>query len=332
MRVLVTGATGFLGSHVARALAARGETVRILRRPQSPLDLLDGVPVERAVGDILEPASLQAACRGIEAIVHCAAQMEARGDLVSRLASHVEGTRHLLEAAARAGVGRFVYTSSVASLGLPPHRPASTAAGIRPLDETHVWQGAPSSWSYGHAKLQAEALVRRAATSGMQAVIVNPALVIGPGDRNRVSNVLIWHMVHGRIPPRIAGGVNVVHFEDVVDGFLGALDRGRAGERYLLCGENRTLANLIETTARIVGSRPPRWEVPLGLARAVGESVYHAARVLRLPVTADLLRTAGLHFYYDGAKARAELWLGPPRPFESAAEASAAWYRGVSIG
>lgn len=327
MRVLVTGATGFVGSHVARALSRRGDTVRVLRRPFSPLDLLDGVEVEHAIGDVLDPPTLRAACREIDAVVHCAAQMKGQGRLESRLASHVDGTRNLLQATVSAGARRFVYTSSVASLGLPIHDPAPTDAGAVPMDENHAWQGPPSSWSYGHAKLQAESLVRRAAESGMAAVIVNPSLVIGPGDRNRVSNLLIWHMVRGRVPPRIAGGVNVVHIDDVADGLLAALDRGRSGERYLLCGENRTLADVIQTTARLIGLRPPRWEVPLGIARATGGLAFHLARLMRLPASPDLLRAAGRYFYYDGRKARREFDLGPPRPYEDAALAAAEWYR-----
>lgn len=327
MRVLITGATGFLGSHISRALAARGDVARVLIRPGSPLDLLDGIEVEQAVGDILEPPSLGPACDGVHAVIHCAAQMQARGRIEARLASHVDGTRHLLAAARRAGVRRFVYASSVASLGMPPHSPAPTSAGIRPLDETHQWVGPPSSWSYGYAKLQAEALVREAASDGLGAVIVNPALVIGPGDRNRVSNGLIWHMVRGRIPPRIPGGLNVVHFQDVVDGFLGALDGGRSGERYLLCGENRSLGDVVETTARLLDLRPPRWELPLGPVRTIGSLLYSLTRLLRLRLTPDLLLTAGKYFYYDGAKARRELGLADPRPYEDAAVQSAAWYR-----
>jgi dihydroflavonol-4-reductase len=327
MHVLVTGATGFLGSHVARALARRGDTVRVLRRPQSPLDLLEGVELEHVIGDILDPRSLRDACRRVDAVVHCAAQMKGPGSLAARLTSHVDGTRHLLDAAGEAGVRRFVYTSSVASLGLPPHEPAPTDAGVAPMDETHIWHGSPSTWGYGYAKLRAEEFVRQAAAAGMPAVIVNPALVIGPGDRNRVSNVLIWHMVRGRVPPRIAGGVNVVHIDDIVDGFLGALDRGRAGERYLLCGENRTLNDVIHTTARLLGLRPPRWEVPLGAARAAGEAAFLLARLLRLRAAPELLRAVGRYFYYDGGKARRELGLGPPRPYDAAALASAEWYR-----
>jgi dihydroflavonol-4-reductase len=334
MRILVTGATGFIGSHVARALMARGDQVRILRRPASPLDLLADVAPESVIGDLFDPESLRLACDGMQGIVHCAAEMGSKGSLESRLASHVEGTRNLLLSAR--GASRFVYISSVASLGFPDHTPRSHPDGIRPMDESHAWRGSASTWRYGYAKLQAEALVRTAASEGMGAVIVNPSLVIVPGDRNRVSNFLIWHMLHGRVPPLVDGGLNLVHIQDVVDGITAALDRGRAGERYLLCGENRTLADLIHTTAIVVGARQPGWRLPLRPTRAVAEALAAVAQTLRFPVTPDLLRAVGLYFYYDRSKAERELGLPAPRTYERAAAASAAWYRshpnGVASG
>lgn len=332
MRILVTGATGFIGSHVARALVDRGDIVRVLRRPTSPSELLQGLAIEHAIGDILEPPSLSAACAGIEAVVHCAARMGRGGGPAARLQSHVDGTRNMLAAALGAGVRRFVYTSSVAALGVPDHAPAPTDKGIQLLDETHEWHGPPSLWAYGHAKHQAEQLVRLAAQQGMEGLILNPALVIGPGDRNRVSNGLIWHMLRGRVPPLVPGGLNVVDIRDVTDGYLAAIDRGRSGERYLLCGENRTLSDLIGSTARIVGRRPPRLRLSLRATRTVGALAAGLGQMLRLPISPDLLRMAGIYFYYDGGKARRELGLGSPRAFAPAAMASAEWYRRRTTG
>jgi dihydroflavonol-4-reductase len=327
VRVLITGATGFIGSHVAHALLADGASLRLLHRRDSPTDLIADLPSERAVGDILDPTSLAAACQGVEAIVHCAAQMRGRGNAAARLDSHIIGTCHLLEAAVRAGVRRFVYVSSVASLGIPPQAPSETPEAVHPLDETHTWQSDPADWLYGYAKHQAEQWVRRAAQEGLGALIVNPALVIGPGDRNRISNILIWHILHGRVPPLIPGGLNVVAVEDVAGGIVAALSHGRPGERYLLCGQNRTLADLIQTTARLVGRSQPRLRLSLRSTRALAAVTAAAARLLHLPLAPELLRQAGVYFYYTGDKARGELGLASPRPYEAAALASADWYR-----
>jgi len=326
MRVLVTGATGFIGSHVARALIAGGAALRVVHRPDSPTELIDDLPADHVLGDILDPASLVAACDGIEAVVHCAAQMRGRGRPADRLESHVLGTRNMLAAAAGAGVRRFVYTSSVAALGIPPRPPAETAAPA-PLDESHTWRGDPALWPYGYAKHQAEQWVRQAAHEGLGALTVNPALVIGPGDRNRVSNILIWQILRGRVPPLIPGGLNVVAVEDVAAGTLAALAQGRAGERYILCGENRTLADIIRTTARLIGRAQPRLRLSLRTTRALAALAAAAVRLLRLPISPELLEQAGVYFYYSGDKARRELGLDPPRPYEPAALAAAEWYR-----
>jgi dihydroflavonol-4-reductase len=327
MRVLVTGATGFIGSHVARALVDGGATVRLLRRPHSPLARIEGLPAEHVIGDILDPATLATACDGVDAVVHCAAQMRGRGTVAARIESHILGTQNVVAAAAASRVRRFVYVSSVASLGTPRQTPAESDAGVRPLDETQIWRGPPSAWPYGFAKHQAEQLVQRAAGDGLEAVVVNPSLVIGPGDRNRVSNLLIWHILHGRVPPLVPGGLNVVAVEDVADGVLAALVRGRPAERYILCGENRTLADLIRTTAKLVGRREPRARLSLRTARTLGSLLAALARLLHLPLAPELLQQAGVHFYYSGDKARREFGLPPPRPYEAAAVSSAEWYR-----
>ncbi len=327
MRILVTGATGFLGSHIARELSARGHQVRILRRPHSPTTLLDDLEVEHAIGDLFEPATLDLACRGMEAVVHCAAEMSPGARPRHKLASHLEGTRNLLAAASHGGIRRFVYTSSVAALGMPDGPPAPTDAAARPMDENRSWRGDARRWPYGHVKHLAEQQVLRAGDDGMEPVILNPALVIGPGDRHRVSNLLVWHMLRGRMPPIMAGGLNVVDVRDVAEGTAAALTLGQPGRRYLLSGENRTLEDLIRTTAEIVGRRPPRLRVPIGAARLLGETGAVVGRLLGIALGLELLRAAGLYFYYDGSRSRQALELGEVRPYEPAARASADWYR-----
>jgi dihydroflavonol-4-reductase len=163
----------------------------------------------------------------------------------------------------------------------------------------------------------------------METVVINPSLVIGPGDRNHVSNLIIWHMLRGRVPPVVAGGLNVVDVADVAQGAAAALLRGRSGRRYLLCGENRTLPDMLLTTARVLGCRPPRLRLPLKAVRALGRGGAVLSRWLGRPLGLELLRAAGLYFYYDGTQSRRALGLGPARPYEPAAAEAAAWYREV---
>jgi dihydroflavonol-4-reductase len=325
MRVLVTGAAGFLGSHIARAVIAAGHSVRLLRRPSADTGLLDGLSAEQVEGDILAPASLAAAVLGIDAVVHAAAHMRGSGRLEDRIRSHVDGTQNLLSAAAQAGVRRFVYVSSVAALGIPDEPPAPSDADARPLDETHAWNAPPDLWPYGYAKFRAQELVR-AATS-METVSLNPSVVLGAGDRHRVSNAIVWHIMHGRVPPILPGGVGVVHVEDVAEGALAALTRGRSGETYILNGENLRVEDLLTLVAEVVGVRPPRLRIPFGAARLLADGTDNLARWFRPQARPVLLQLAGRYFYFDNRKARRELGLDLGRTARAGVEDAAAWYR-----
>ena len=327
MRVLVTGATGFLGSHIARTLVAAGHSVRVLVRPGTSPALLEGLPVELARGDILVPSTLEAAARGVEAVVHSAANMRDRGGTSQRVRSHVLGTRDMLAASRLAGVRRFVYISSVAALGIPDASPAATDNAAPRLDESHTWNTDPDRWPYGHAKHLAEQEVLSAAAAGMEAVIVNPSAVLGPGDRHRVSNAVIWHMLNGRVPPVIPGGVGVVHVSDVAEGTLAALEHGRSGERYILNGENLRVEQLLSLVAEVVGRPPPRLRLSLSTARALAAALDLLARIVRPQARPVLLELAGLYFYYDNGKARRDLGLAFRRTARTATEEAAEWYR-----
>lgn len=329
MRVLVTGATGFLGSHIARGLVADGHSVRVLVRAASSRGLLAGLPVEEALGDILAPSTLEAAVRGVEAVIHAAANMRGPGTLNERAQSHILGTRHMLTAAVDARLHRFVYVSSVAALGVPDQPPAPTDAGAHMLDEMHTWNAGPDLWPYGYAKHLAEQDVRAAAASGLEAVMVNPSIVLGAGDRHRVSNALIWHMMHHRLPPILPGGVGVVHVADVVDGTLAALARGRPGERYILSGENLRVEELLTIAAKVLGLRPPRLHLSLGVARALADAADGLARLLRPQARPVLLHFGGHYFYYDNRKAQRELGVKLARTARAGIEEAAEWYRSL---
>ena len=320
MKVLVTGATGFVGSNLAAALAARGDQVRVLCRPTSRLTALEGVPVECVTGDILDAESLVSAMQGCQVVFHVAglAQYWRSGrETVYRV--NVEGTRNVMQAALAAGVERVVHTSSVAAIGYAP--PGALA------DESQTFPDELNGWPYGHSKHLAELEVHRAVARGLPAVIVNPTIIIGPRDINFISGSLVRASVQGQLRVLPPGGSNLVHSDDVIAGHLAAAERGRVGERYILGGDNlshwEAAAILAEVTG---GGRPwfilPRWSlIPLaGLIDAFNS-------LSRRPslVTGEQIRLGGMTFYVDSRKAVRELGL-PQTPFRRAAEDAYAWY------
>jgi dihydroflavonol-4-reductase len=330
MRILVTGASGFIGSCLCRALAARGEEVIALHRPTSVLAGLEGLPVQRVVGDMLDADSLTRAFNGVEVVFHTAAPMRPEADGRTAIEVHVLGTRNVLQAARQARIRRFVHTSSVAALGVPDV-PASTAAEESPLlDERHTWNYIPERWPYGYAKHASEEEVLRAVEDGLQAVIVNPSVVLGAGDWYRTEHSLVAYLGRGAFLPMVPGGLNAVHINDVVAGHLAALERGRSGERYILGGQNLTLPELLQITAQVVGRRPPRMLLPLWAVPLIRRLLEPARKSLRLPIEPSLLWLAGYHFFYDTHKAQVELGLPPAIPYRQAASQTFDWL--VSIG
>ena len=235
MHILVTGSTGFVGGALCQALVARGHQVRAFHRSSSPLTLLQGLAVEHAIGDLTQPDTIRQAMQGIEIVFHAAAQLNPNGNIGKTYNVTVEGTRSVLAAAQAAGVRRVVHTSSVAALGVPekgPWQARKASTGIAPtfsglMDENHTWNYPHTRWIYGYAKYLAELEVQNAVSAGLDAVIVNPSLVFGPGDIYRMTNSLIVAAAHKRIPPvSIPGGLNVVAIEDVVAGHLVRVDIG----------------------------------------------------------------------------------------------------------
>lgn len=332
MPILVTGATGFIGSQICRALVAGGQPVRAFHRPDSPQLALEGLRLEHAVGDVTQPETLAAAMRGVEGVFHTAALL-GRRDSSLTYAVTVDGTRNVLQAAGEAGVRRVVHTSSVAALGMPDQIPLSreqrsgeSPASALLMDETHTWNYRPEYWRYGHAKYLAELAVQAAVAQGLDVVIVNPAVVIGAGDLNRISGNIVVQVAQRRVPVSAPGGSNVVHIADVVDGHLAALRRGRRGERYILGGENLPHVQLLELIAQAAGVPPPRLVLPGCLARWLAAPLSAAEKWLPLPVKGEALRRTGYYFYYDTRKARHELGLKDARPVRQAVAEAFAWY------
>jgi dihydroflavonol-4-reductase len=322
--VLITGSTGFIGSQLCRAALEAGHRVRAFHRPGSSLMGLTGLEVEHAVGDVTDRASLQAAMQEVAVVFHAAAMLGAPRDPRPMYRITVGGTENVLQAALEAGVQRVVHTSSVAALGVPELIPGAEPAL---LDERHTWNYPPAWWSYGHAKYLAELAVQRFVAQGLDVVLVNPAVVVGAGDLNRVSGDIILHVAKGHVPVSVPGGLNVVHIADVVQGHLAALHFGRRGQRYILGGENLTHRSFLDIIAAITGARPPRLTVPSGLTRFLSGPASALGRLLPLPVSPEMLRKAGYFFYYDTRKAQSELGLGEARSVWDSVTEAYRWYQ-----
>ncbi len=319
--VLVTGATGFVGSHVARVLAERGEAVRALARVGSRRELLAGLPVEFVAGDLRDRESLDQACAGVGRIYHVAAdyRLWAR-DPREIYASNVAGTINLLEAARRAGVNRFVYTSTVATVWVP-HRDMlpdeSTSATIEEM-----------VGHYKRSKLMAEQEVLQAARNGLPAIIVNPTTPVGPGDAKPTpTGRIILDFLRGRMPAYVDTGLNLVGVEDVATGHLLAAERGQVGRRYLLGSRNMTLKEILDVLAGITGRRAPRLRLPHAVAYAAGWADEWLARMTgREPqIPLEGVRMSRHKMFVDCSRATRELGFAPS-PVEAALERAVRWY------
>ncbi len=321
--VLVTGATGFIGSSLCRGLAEAGYRVRALHRRTSDLTALRGQPVETVVGDILDPASLRPAVAGADLVFHAAARSDYWKDPRGVVEAAVTGTANVVEAARAAGVRRLVLTSSVAALGIP--------RASQPLTETDTFDLRPEEFPYGYGKFAAEGEALRGAGDSLEVVIVNPSVVLGPGDLHQISGSLVIEAARGRTVVWMDGGINLVHIADVVEGHLAAMLRGRPGERYILGGENRSHREVFATLAEIVGRRPPWLKIPHWALGPAGASVDALRRLIRLPLDGSQLRMSGHYLYCDTSKARRELLLGEPRPFRQAAQETYDWYRAQGV-
>jgi dihydroflavonol-4-reductase len=322
-RILLTGATGLIGSHVVRLLAERGDEVRVTVRATSKPEGLDALGVERVQADILDRRSIRRAMRGIERVFHAAGTTNLRLNRERTFQVNVEGTRIVLEEALRAGVERVVYTSSVAAVGPAPR--GSTA------DETQVWDAGRYAIPYLDAKHEAEVEVLRLVARGLPAVMVNPAHVLGPGDPGRSSTALVRRFLRRQIPLYVDSTLNIVAVEDVARGHLLADELGRVGERYILSNRNFTLDRLFSDLGRLSGVEPPAVRLPAGAAVAVADAL---ALVPGAPVRAVELRAASLRWAFRNTKAKRELgWSTSPH--EDCLEATIAWYRerdGASSG
>jgi dihydroflavonol-4-reductase len=326
MTVLVTGATGFVGSAVAKALVGSGSAVRVLVRSGSDRSNLQELPVEIVVGDLTDRASLDRGLAGCSGLYHVAADYRLGTRVPAELyRSNVEGTRNILDAAREAGIGRMVYTSSVATIGLPADGSPGEEATPVALDDM--------IGHYKRSKYLAEEIVLSAARSGFPVVIVNPSTPIGPRDvKPTPTGRIVLDAACGRTPAYVDTGLNIVHVDDVAAGHLLAFERGRIGERYILGGADMTLREVLSQIAELVGRKPPRIRLPLAAVLPVAflaEAFAHVSgRTTRISV--ESVRMARKRMFFSSAKAVRDLGYSS-RPARAAFEDALTWFRGRGL-
>jgi dihydroflavonol-4-reductase len=323
-RVLVTGASGFIGSALTRTLVEGGQHVVAMLEPGTDLRNLDGLDVERLTGDVRDATSVEKAVAGCRAVFHVAAlyRFWAR-DPRDFYDINVGGTRNVLEAARAAGTERVVYTSTVGTLGVDGVSESRTADELCYPDIGHLFG------SYKRSKYVAEHEVLRAAAEGLAVSLVLPTLPLGPRDRAPTpSGRLVLDFLNGRVPGYVDTVLNVVHVDDVARGHILALERGAVGRSYILGGENFSFKRLLSELAATTGLREPTLRVPRAVSLAVAWfSDTLEGRLLRhqpaVPLEAARMSTTEMAF--DDDRARSELGYSP-RPAAEAIEDSARWF------
>lgn len=320
MTTLVTGAAGFLGSHVARQLAARGESVRVLLRTSSSNRAIADLPLEYVTGDLRDPASLERAVQGVQRVFHVAADYrlwaKRKQDIYD---SNVGGTKNLLEAARKSGVELFVYTSTVATIAVDRPQPPNESTDAK-LEEM--------VGHYKRSKWLAEKEVREAASGGFPAVIVMPTTPVGPWDwKPTPTGKIILDFLNGKMPGYVETGLNFVGVEECAAGHLLVAEKGKRGERYLLGGENLTLKALLDRLHQITGLAAPRLKIPHGLALGVAYASTAFSRLVgrepQIPV--EGVKIAQHMMFVDASRAQRELGF-EPGSVTAALERAVRWY------
>jgi dihydroflavonol-4-reductase len=336
---LVTGAAGFLGSHVARQLVARGESVRVLLRPSSSNRAIADLSLEYVTGDLRDAASLERAMAGIRHVYHVAADYRLWAKHPQDIYdSNVGGTKNLLTAAKNAGVELLIYTSTVATIAVDRHLADPATEKNREAAATAAREALPNEFTdakleemighYKRSKWQAEAEVLSAARSGLPAIVAMPTTPVGPWDwKPTPTGKIIVDFLNGKMPGYVETGLNFVGVEDCAAGHLLAAERGKIGERYLLGAENLTLKALLDTLAQITGLPAPKLKIPHGVALSVAYAETAFSRLLgrepQIPV--EGVRIARHLMFVDASRAERELQFHPA-PVAAALERAVRWY------
>ena len=321
--IFVTGATGFLGSAVVRRALARGLRVRALVRPGNPGLNLEGLPITKVTGDMRDGAALAEAMAGVRHVFHVAADYRLWAPQAEDIVrANTEGTAAVMDAARRCGVERIVYTSSVATLRV--------AGAKAPVDEQAPMEAHEAIGAYKRSKVLAERLVERlVAEHALPAVIVNPSTPIGPRDvRPTPTGRIVVQAAAGKMPGFVDTGLNLVHVDDVAEGHFLALERGVAGQRYILGGQDVSLRQLLADIAQLTGRRAPTLEIPRWPLYPLAHALEAVARLTgREPfLTVDGLEMSRYRMYFSSDRARRELGY-QPRPYLDGLRDALDWFR-----
>ena len=320
MTTLVTGASGFLGSHVARQLVARGEDVRVLLRPSSTNRAIADLSLEYVTGDLRDPASLDRAMKGAKRVFHVAADYRLWARRKQEIYdSNFGGTKNLLEAARRSGVERLIYTSTVATIAVdrPQHPNEFTDAKLEEM-----------VGHYKRSKWMAEQEALKAAKAGLPVIVVMPTTPVGPWDwKPTPTGKIILDFLNGKMPGYVETGLNFVGVEECAAGHLLAAEKGKVGERYLLGGENLTLKGMLDMLSRITGLPTPKLKVPHGLALGVAYANTVFSRLIgRAPgIPVEGVKIARHMMFVDCSRAQRELGF-EAGPVSAALERAVRWY------
>ncbi len=323
MKAFVTGATGFVGSHVARALAEQGADLRLLVRPTSPTANIEGLRGDRVVGDLCDLESLKSAMAGCDVVFHVAAdyRLWAR-DPREMYRSNVEGTRNVIQAAQLASVRRVVYTSSVSTMGFT--RNGHLAHEDSPVNLREM------IGHYKKSKFQAESLALEAGRNGAAVIVVNPTTPVGERDiKPTPTGRIIVDFLKRKFPAYVDTGLNLVDVKECARGHVTAMEKGKPGERYVLGGENLSLKQILDKLAAITGLPSPRVKLPYAIALATGvvDTAIRGVLLRREPrVTIDAVRMGRKKMFVSSAKAERELgWQIVP--VDSALRRAVEWFR-----